>query len=282
MNGDPRALSLSLGYSPCPNDTYIFHALVNGLVSSASSFTERLEDVETLNRLVLAGALDVSKISYGLLGHVRDRYCLLSSGGALGRSCGPLLVAPRQMPLENLRGQPIAVPGEFTTACLLLKLCNAGFDRLVFMPFHAIMSNVAEGKVAAGVIIHESRFTYHEAGLVKLLDLGEWWESSTGLPIPLGGIVAKRSLGRECLKSLEREVAASVTYARSHPEAARGYIRSHSQEMSDEVCDAHIGLYVNDFTLSLGEEGIKAVQHLMDRAEKAELIPRSTNGLFAE
>jgi 1,4-dihydroxy-6-naphthoate synthase len=149
------------------------------------------------------------------------------------------------------------------------------------MPFHKIISEVADGKVAAGVIIHESRFTYHEKGLVKLLDLGEWWESSTGLPIPLGGIVAKRSLGVECLKSLEREVAASAAYARSHPEAARAYIRSYSQEMSDEVCDAHIGLYVNDFTLCLGEEGVTSVQVLMERAEKAGLIPRSTNSLFA-
>ncbi len=275
-------MNLSLGYSPCPNDTYIFHALVSGLVSSTSRFTERLEDVETLNRLVLAGALDVSKVSYHLLGHVRDSYCLLRSGGALGRGCGPLLVAQRQIPLESLRGEPIAVPGEFTTACLLLKLFDAGFDRLVFMPFHAIMGKVAEGKVAAGVIIHESRFTYNEMGLVKLLDLGEWWESSTGLPIPLGGIVAKRSLGRECLKSLDLEVAASAAYARSHPEAARSYIRRHAQEMSDEVCDAHIGLYVNDFTLCLGEEGVKAVHDLMERAEKVGLIPHCTNDLFSE
>lgn len=181
------SVPLSLGYSPCPNDTFIFNALVHGLVPSPCRLNERLEDVETLNRLVLAGELDVSKVSFHLFGHVRDRYCLLRSGGALGRGCGPLLVAAQPLTIDELRDRPIAVPGEFTTACLLLRLCAPGLSRLLFMPFNEIMPSVARGDVAAGVIIHESRFTYQGLGLVKLLDLGEWWEGETGEPIPLGG-----------------------------------------------------------------------------------------------
>ncbi|HLO24705.1 MAG TPA: 1,4-dihydroxy-6-naphthoate synthase [Geobacteraceae bacterium] len=273
---------LTLGFSPCPNDTFIFHALVHGLVECPGiAFRERLEDVETLNRLALEGALDVSKVSSHLLGFIRDDYCLLRSGGALGRGCGPLVVSAHCSKMEELRGKPIAVPGRYTTAHLLLRLFDPGLDTVVFLPFHEIMGAVQRGEVAAGVIIHESRFTYPDYGLVKLLDLGEWWERDTGHPIPLGGIVAKRSLGAATVAAIDRALRASVAYAQAHQGAANSYIRAHSQEMSDEVCAAHIGLYVNDFSLDLGEEGVAAVATLLARAETAGLVPPSGRDLFS-
>ncbi|HEX8960875.1 MAG TPA: 1,4-dihydroxy-6-naphthoate synthase [Geobacteraceae bacterium] len=272
---------LSLGFSPCPNDTFIFHALVHGIVACPGfSFRERLEDVETLNRLVLDGALDVSKVSSHLLGFIRDDYCLLRSGGALGRGCGPLVVSARYGAMEELKGRRIAVPGRYTTAHLLLRLFDPALDSIVFLPFHEVMGAVQRGDVDAGVIIHESRFTYGDYGLAKLLDLGEWWERDTGHPIPLGGIVAKRSLGAAAIAAIDRSLRSSVEHAFTHPGAANGYIRAHSQEMSDEVCAAHIGLYVNDFSLDLGREGEAAVATLLARAEAAQLVPPSGKNLF--
>lgn len=273
--------TLTLGFSPCPNDTYIFHALVHGLVDTGGlAFQEQLEDVETLNRLALEGALDVSKVSCHALGFLRDKYVLLRSGGALGRGCGPLVVTRDAPSMKTLRGKPIAVPGRYTTAALLLRLFDPSLDTLVMLPFHEIMGAVARGEVAAGVIIHESRFTYPEYGLTRLLDLGEWWEGETGCPIPLGGIVARRSLGRDAVAAIDRALAASVAHARANPGAADGYIRAHSQEMSDEVCAAHINLYVNDFSLRLGTEGEAAVATLLQRAEAAGVIPCSVAPLF--
>jgi 1,4-dihydroxy-6-naphthoate synthase len=277
-----EAQELTLGFSPCPNDTFIFHALVNGLIPAPCRFAERLEDVETLNRLVLDDLLDLSKVSYHLFGHVRENYCLLRSGGALGRGCGPLLVAREDISTARLRDLPLALPGRYTTASLLLRMFDSGFRNPVYMPFHEIMPNILAGKVAAGVIIHESRFTYRESGLVKLMDLGEWWEESSGFPIPLGGIVARRSLGRELVYLLDQALAESVTYARSNRHASLEYIRSHAQEMSDEVCAAHIDLYVNDFSLDLGDEGTRGVEYLMEQAAKAGIIPRSDKPIFAE
>ena len=274
--------TLTLGFSPCPNDTFIFHALVQGLAACQGiAFRERLEDVETLNRLTLEGALDVSKVSSHLLGFIRDEYCLLRSGGALGRGCGPLIVAARYSAMEDLGGKRIAVPGRYTTAHLLLRLFAPTLDTIVFLPFHEIMGAVQRGVVDAGVIIHESRFTYPDYGLAKLIDLGEWWERETGHPIPLGGIVAKRSLGGVAIAAIDSALRASVAYAQSHPGAANGYIRAHSQEMSDEVCAAHIGLYVNDFSLDLGAAGEAAVTTLLARAEDAGLVPRSGRNLFS-
>lgn len=273
--------SLTLGYSPCPNDTFIFHALTHGLVACEEcTFTELLEDVETLNHLVLEKALDISKISYHLLGFIRDDYCLLRSGGALGRGCGPLVVSGKFGHMSQLKGKRIAVPGRYTTAALLLRLFDPSLDNIVHMPFHEIMAAVADGSVDAGVIIHESRFTYAGFGLVKLLDLGDWWERETGHPIPLGGIVAKRSLGNQTLAAIERALRSSVAYAFAHPGESNGYIRAHSQEMSDEVCSAHIKLYVNDFSLDLGLAGEAAVNALLTRAEETSLIPRSSCRLF--
>jgi 1,4-dihydroxy-6-naphthoate synthase len=273
---------LTLGFSPCPNDTFIFHALVHGLVACPGfGFTERLEDVETLNRLALAGTLDVSKVSSHLLGFIRDDYCLLRSGGALGRGCGPLVVTAKHAAMGDLRGKRIAVPGRYTTAHLLLRLFDPALDSILFLPFDKIMGAVQRGEADAGVIIHESRFTYADHGLTQLLDLGEWWEAETGHPIPLGGIAARRSLGCAALTAIDRALRESVAYAIAHPGAADGYIRAHSQEMSADVCAAHIGLYVNDFSLDLGDAGEAAVINLLARAEAAGLIPRSGRDLFS-
>lgn len=272
---------LTLGFSPCPNDTFMFYPLVHNLVDTGNlSYRERLEDVETLNRLALKGELDVSKISYHALGHIRDQYALLRSGSALGRGCGPLLVAKEVMDPAKLHGKTIAVPGSYTTALLLLKLFDPELDNFIVMPFSEVMDSVLAGDVDAGLIIHESRFTYQGYGLHKLLDLGEWWEEETGLPIPLGGIVARRSLGVETIATVERALRAGVEYARSHPGEAACYIGEHAQEMSPEVCAAHIGLYVNDFSADLGDEGVRAITCLLQRAEQTGIIPASSAPLF--
>lgn len=274
--------TLTLGFSPCPNDTFIFHALVHGLVDCPGiAFAERLEDVETLNRLALAEALDIAKVSFHLFGHIRDNYVLLHSGGAMGRGCGPLVVSARFTGMDQLKGRRIAVPGRYTTASLLLRLFDPHLDDIVHIPFHEIMGAIACGEVDAGVIIHESRFTYQEAGLSRLLDLGEWWERETGHPIPLGGIVAHRSLGKEVVLAIESALRASVAHALAHPAEANGYIRSHSQEMSDKVCAAHINLYVNDLSLDLGAKGEAAINELLSRAEASGLVPCSTRSLFS-
>jgi 1,4-dihydroxy-6-naphthoate synthase len=272
---------MTLGYSPCPNDTHIFYALVHGRVDLGGlRFRERLEDVETLNQLALAGSLDISKISYHTVGFIRDEYCVLRSGGALGRGCGPLVVARDYTDMAGLKGKRVALPGRFTTASLLFRLYGSCADDIVFLPFHEIMGAVRSGEVDAGVIIHESRFTFASYGLRSILDLGSWWERETGCPIPLGCVVARRSLGESALKAINRGLRDSVAYANAHPEEARSYVQRYAQEMSDEVCKAHIKLYVNDFSLDVGREGEAAVTTLLARAESCGLIPKSTKELF--
>lgn len=272
---------LTLGYSPCPNDTFIFHALVHGLVAAPGfAVRERLEDVETLNRLALAGTLDLTKVSYHAFGHLRQDYVLLRSGGALGRGCGPLVVAPRPTRMSELRGKRIAIPGMLTTANLLLQLFGEGFEAVVPMPFDRIMPALKNGETEAGVIIHESRFTYREAGFHAVQDLGAWWETKTGLPIPLGGILARRDLGERLITTIDKAIRASLEYARAHPHEAHNYIRAHAQELDPSVIAAHINLYVNDFSLDLGEEGLQAVTMLLSQAEARGLIPPSDRPLF--
>ncbi len=275
--------TLTIGYSPCPNDTYIFYALVHGRVRAPGiEFRERLEDVETLNQRALGGELDITKASYHALGHVRERYALLRSGGALGRGCGPLVVVRPGTKIEDLRSGTIAAPGKLTTAFLLLRLFDPELQNLAVMPFDRIMQAVADGSVTAGLIIHESRFTYPLYGLEKLLDLGEWWERHSAMPIPLGCILAKRSLGRDVLLTVERAVAESLRYARTHEAEVLDYCRKHSQEMDDAVMMSHIGLYVNDFSLDIGEEGTRAVRRLLSEAEEKNIVPRSGSPLFME
>lgn len=265
-------MDLSLGFSPCPNDTFIFHALVSGAVEVPGvRIRPRLEDVETLNLLARDGVLDVTKVSYGAIPYLQEEYALLSSGGALGRGCGPLLVAKPGTDLEALRRGPIAIPGRYTTANLLLRLWGPSLPLGVERVYSEIMPAVRRGEVAAGLIIHESRFTYARHGLVSLVDLGEWWEADTGAPIPLGGILARRSLGERRIGEIDLAIRRSVEHAFRDPSASAYYVREHAQEMEPEVVRQHIGLYVNEFSVELGPEGERAVGILLARAR--ELAP---------
>lgn len=265
--------ALSIGFSPCPNDTFIFHGLVSGLIPTPG-FTllpEIHADVETLNQWAMAGRLDITKLSFHALGHVLDEYVLLAAGAALGRGCGPLLVSRPDLDAASLSRQTIAVPGHYTTAAMLLRMyCPE--CRTVAMPFDRIMPALIAGEVGAGVIIHESRFTYQSYGLSLRADLGAWWEETAGCPIPLGGIVARRSLGPEVIAALERAIRASVQAANRDPNQARAYIMAHAQELDEEVISAHIGLYVNEYSLDLGREGMTAVREFMKRGHEAGLF----------
>jgi 1,4-dihydroxy-6-naphthoate synthase len=273
---------LTIGYSPCPNDTYIFYALVHGKVRVPGiTFRERLEDVETLNQLALTGALDLTKISYHALGLLRDRYALLRSGGALGRGCGPLLVARPGTRLEHVRSGTVAIPGKHTTAWLLLRLYDPALTNVKVMTFDRIMQAVADGAVTAGLIIHESRFTYPLFRLEKLLDLGEWWERYSGLPLPLGGILGLRSLRSDILLKVEEGIRESIRYARANEAEVLTYCKQHSQEMDEVVMQKHIDLYVNDLSLDLGDEGIAAVRRLFTEAENRGIFPASGLPLLA-
>ncbi|HEX2092380.1 MAG TPA: 1,4-dihydroxy-6-naphthoate synthase [Longimicrobiaceae bacterium] len=268
-------MELTLGYSPCPNDTFIFDALVHGRVRADElRFRERLEDVETLNRLARGAELDVTKISYGAIPYLLDDYVLLRSGGALGRGCGPLVVAREPLEMRELRRKRIAIPGRLTTANLLLRLFDAELEGTE-MVYSEIMPAVERGEVDAGLIIHESRFTYARHGLVCLQDLGEWWERETGLPIPLGGILARRALGEQTVRSVEDAIRRSVEYAFAHPEDSLPYTRAHAQEMEESVMRQHIELYVNDFSRDLGDEGERAVRELLERGRAAGVIPEA-------
>jgi 1,4-dihydroxy-6-naphthoate synthase len=271
---------LSLGYSPCPNDTYVFYALVHQKLAGAPFFDEILEDIETLNGMAAAGKLDVVKASFHALGYLRQDYCLLHAGGALGRGCGPLVVGRGPWEAGQLGGKRIAIPGRMTTAALLLRLFDPSLDQLVVLPFDRIMPAIAAGEVDAGVIIHESRFTYPQHGLHQIIDLGQWWEKETGHPIPLGGILARRDLGAETVGRIDRALRASVEYAHANPAVGKAYGRRHAQEMDEAVMQAHIDLYVNDFTLDYGVEGEAAIVDLLQRAEAAGILQSSAAPLF--
>jgi len=274
-------MELSLGYSPCPNDTFIFHALTHGEVNLPGiTVRESLEDVETLNLRAMRAELDLTKVSFHALAHLRENYCLLRSGGALGRGCGPLVVTKGPASMDSLKGKKIAAPGRYTTALLLLKLYDRGYDNIAIMPFDRIMDAVSSGEADAGLVIHEGRFTYEGRGLHKVMDLGEWWEADTGLPIPLGGILARRALGPDVIHKVEAGIRESINYACSHRDLVMPYIREHAQELDDQVIESHIALYVNDFSLDLGEDGVRAVEALFERAMARGVIPGSYTPLF--
>ena len=257
---------VTFGFSPCPNDTFAFHALVHGLVEAPVRVRPVLLDIEELNQRAHEGQLELTKLSFGAFPAVGDRYRLLRSGAALGRGVGPLVVAREATSLAEAAASRIAVPGYETTAFLLLRLAAPALGEVVELRYDLILDAVAGGEVDAGLIIHESRFTFVEYGLVGVADLGNWWEADTGLPIPLAGICARSDLDRETVTRLERAVRASVEYAFTQPAASRAYVREHSQELSEEVCDAHIQLYVNEFSLDLGDVGLRAVELLVGRA----------------
>jgi len=263
---------LTLGFSPCPNDTFVFHALVHGEADSAHlSFEPRLRDVETLNRLAVAGELDVAKVSYGALPYLIDDYFVLRTGGALGRGCGPLVVARESFDPDRLGEAIIGIPGRMTTANLLLRLFAPTAPPGRELEYRQIMPAVEAGEVEAGLIIHESRFTYRDHGLKQVVDLGAWWEVATGTPVPLGAIVARRELGATVLE-IERLIRRSVEAALKFPERSEPYVRAHAAELSDDVIRQHIELYVNRHTVELGADGESAVHELMDRAFHAGLL----------
>lgn len=267
---------ITFGFSPCPNDTFAFHALARGLVN-APGVTIRpfLTDVEDLNARALAGELPLTKLSFHALGRVLDRYALLRAGAALGRGCGPLLVARRGQEDLDLPRALIAVPGRLTTAHLLLSLYLGQPPRVEPMIFSQVMPAVADGRCDAGLVIHEGRFTYERLGLVQLLDLGQWWEEVSGLPIPLGCIALRRDLGQETGLALEQALGASVAHALARPADSREFVLQHAQEMEPQVVAQHIGLYVNDFSRDLGSEGLKAVEMILQRGRQAGLLPDS-------
>lgn len=270
--------SLSIGFSPCPNDTYIFCGLVNGHIplSGWSLQQERLVDVETLNEWALEGRLDITKLSFHALGHVLENYVLLKTGAALGRGCGPLLVAGSQIDPAGLAKMRIALPGRYTTAAMLLKLYAPNWKNIVMMGFDEIMDAIESGKVDCGVIIHESRFTYKNRGLFLIKDLGAWWEDISGYPIPLGGIAVKRSLGRDLIEKIDGALRASIIWAHKNNELCMPYIKQHAQEIEDSVINDHIGLYVNDFSEDLGAEGMEAIEYFLHKGRQAKIFSDST------
>jgi 1,4-dihydroxy-6-naphthoate synthase len=260
--------TLRFGYSPCPNDTFAFHALTHGLVDTPLRIEPVLADIEELNVRARSGELELTKLSYGAFPAVGDRYRLLRSGAALGHGCGPLVVAREPMSLEEAVAGRLAIPGRDTTAFLLLRLAAGAPAEAVELRYDRILHAVERGEVPAGLVIHESRFTYQEHGLVKVADLGEWWEGETGLPVPLAGICARADLDEETAAAAEAAIRASVEYAFADPAASAEYVRAHAQELSEEVCAAHIALYVNELSVELTDEGLGAIDALLAAAAR--------------
>ncbi|MFD2117508.1 1,4-dihydroxy-6-naphthoate synthase [Paenibacillus yanchengensis] len=279
---------MKIAYSPCPNDTFIFHAWANQLIATAPSVHVTFADIDQTNQWAQnTNDMDVMKISFAALPYVLNDYRLLPCGGALGRGCGPLLLT-RQAPSTSmanavddydgsmLTGKRIAVPSELSTAYLLFRLWAAkhipdGIGEIVVMPFHHIMPALQASDIDAGLVIHEARFTYQQYGLHQLLDLGQWWEATTGHPIPLGAIIAKRTIEAQPIITAIR---ASLEHAWHHPESSEAYVLQHAQEMDRDVAKAHIDLYVNDFSYDLGEQGFNAVEALLLTAMKLQLVPQ--------
>jgi len=273
---------VKLAYSPCPNDTFVFHAWTHGLIPDAPPTEITYADIDITNTAAERGEFDVVKVSYAALPWLMDRYALLPAGGALGRGCGPLVLTRGDrngidgagIAGAGIDGATVAVPSERSTAYLLFRLWAAGHRpaRIDVVPFTEIMPAVRDGAYDAGLVIHEARFTYGQYGLTSLVDLGEWWEQDTGLPIPLGAILARRELDAAALTDVLR---GSVEYAWAHPDASAAYVAEHADEMSPDVQRRHIDLYVNEFTRDLGEEGYAAVDTLLTRAHQAGLVPSS-------
>ncbi len=272
---------MKIAFSPCPNDTFIFHAWVHGLIPGAPELDVTYADIDVTNSLAASSSgPDVLKISYAALPWVLSEYALLPCGGALGRGCGPLVLTSNEEAADKgpavLAGRRVAVPSERSTAYLLFRLWAAqqvpgGVGEIVVMPFQEIMPAVRDGVIDAGLVIHEARFTYPEYGLRLLADLGSWWESDTHLPIPLGAIIARRSMDLEAIATWIR---ASLQYAWAHPKASQDYVLQHAQELSTEVANAHINLYVNEFSENLGEKGYEAITALLSRAMQEGIVPK--------
>jgi len=276
-------MKLSLGFSPCPNDCFMFDAIVNRRIDlEGLEFSVRLADVEALNESAFAGEADITKLSYHAYAYCTATYVLLDAGSALGRNCGPLLISKREISQGEIAegGVRIAIPGKYTTANFLLGLAFPNARDKTPLLFSAIEPALLNGEFDAGLIIHENRFTYEARGLKKIIDLGEFWEAETGAPIPLGGIVVKRGLPDAVKQSVNRVLRRSVEYAFAHRDASLPFVREHAQEMSDEVMYKHIDLYVNEYSVDLGDEGRRAVRLLFERAQASKVIGAVGEPLF--
>ncbi|HEY1911825.1 MAG TPA: 1,4-dihydroxy-6-naphthoate synthase [Vicinamibacterales bacterium] len=275
--------TLSLGFSPCPNDCFMFDAIVNRRIDlEGLEFDVRLADVEALNTAAFGGDVDVTKLSYHAYAYCAGDYVLLDAGSALGRNCGPLLISKRSIASSEVAagGLRIAIPGKYTTANFLMGLAFPAARDKTPLVFSAIEPALLNGEFDAGVIIHENRFTYAAKGLQKIVDLGEFWEGETGAPIPLGGIVVRRALPEAVKHAVNRVLRRSVEYAFANRSASLPYVRAHAQEMSEDVMYRHIDLYVNEYSVSLGPEGRRAVEVLFDRARASGIVPPVTAPLF--
>lgn len=274
-------MSYSLAYSPCPNDTYIFAALTNGLLAGAPRVDVVLDDVEALNIAARSGRHELTKVSYGAIPYLLDSYRILRAGGALGRGCGPLVVARTARDLASFDADAVfAIPGRMTTAYLLLRLALGREPNVREIRFDAIVDAVAAGDVDAGLIIHESRFTFANAGLASVVDLGDWWETATGNPIPLGAILVRRDIDDAAAGAIDGAIRQSLDFARTHEAEIIGYVREHAFEMDDAVMRAHIGLYVNEFSADVGPHGMAAVRDLFERAAAHGFIPATATPTF--
>ena len=280
-----KPMKLTLGFSPCPNDTFIFDALIHHKIDTEGlAFEVFYEDVETLNQKAFRGDLDVTKLSYHAFAYVADKYVLLDSGSALGFGVGPMLISKREISISDLKSNvsnlKIGIPGKYTTANFLLGLAFPEATNKEILVFSDIENAVLEGRVDIGLIIHENRFTYQDKGLKKIIDLGDYWEKQTGCAIPLGGIVANRNLPIDVQHKLNRVLRKSVEFAFANPKSGLEFIRSHAQEMSEEVMYKHIELYVNQYSVDLGVEGRRAIRLLFDTALEKGIIPEITKDIF--
>jgi len=273
-------MTLTLGFSPCPNDCFIFDALVHHKIDTEGlTFDVQLLDVETLNRKALNTELDITKLSFHAYAHVLSKYILLRAGSALGFNCGPLLIQTSNFDLENTIEMTVAIPGKLTTANFLMSLAFPQITKKKEYVFSDIEDAVLSGEVNAGLIIHENRFTYQEKGLKKVMDLGEYWESLIHAPIPLGGIVMKRKFDPLLLQKVNRVIRRSVEFAFTNPESSNGYVRLHAQEMQEDVMKKHIALYVNQYSVDLAEVGANAIKLMFEKAEQTGIVKQNLSHL---
>lgn len=276
-------MNLTIGYSPCPNDCFVFDALVNKKIDTEGlNFEVILEDIETLNKKALEGHLDITKLSFHAYVYNLKHYILLRAGSALGFNCGPILVTSAKSKFKNLDHISVAIPGKLTTANFLLSLAYPNLKNKIEYTFSDIEEAVLKGKVDAGLIIHENRFTYHEKGLVKIIDLGEYWNSLIKAPIPLGGIVIKRHLDKDLQQKVNKLIKKSVEFAFQNPESSMQYVKQNAQEMNEEVMKKHINLYVNSFSLDLGDMGINAIELMFNKGKELKLFDFETNQLIID
>ena len=275
---------LSLGFSPCPNDTFIFDALIHHKIDTEGlEFDVFFDDVETLNKKALQGELDITKLSFHAFAHVSDKYVLLDAGSALGFGVGPLLISKTSYTPEEVKSKPslsVGIPGTYTTANFLLTIAFPELQNKNELVFSAIEESLLSQELDLGVIIHENRFTYAQKGLHKIIDLGDYWEQQTGMPIPLGGIMINRNIDLETQLTVNRLIRKSVEYAFEHPEASSDFVRQHAQELDESVRKQHIDLYVNQYSVELGDLGKKAIRVLFEKGQAAGLIATYAEQLF--